>query len=190
MVPREVVARLVLLRDSRLEATATRLFGPIKPATSAELQASIDRLATSIRAGSGVPKPGKQIFDQHCARCHTLFGSGGRVGPDLTTYRRDDLETILLSVVNPNAEIREGYSTRIFATNDGRVISGIVVDEDQHAVVVRSGDGQEIALARSDIDTMRSSPASIMPEGLIKDLSEQQVRDLFAYLRSSQPLID
>ena len=90
---------------------ATKLFGPIKPATSAELHAQIDRLAASIRAGSGVPKPGKQIFDQQCARCHTLFGKGGKVGPDLTTYRRDDLETMLLNIVNPSAEIREGYAT-------------------------------------------------------------------------------
>ena len=58
--------------------SSTRLFGPIKPATSAELHARIDRLATVIRAGSGVPKPGKQLFDQHCARCHALFGSAGQ----------------------------------------------------------------------------------------------------------------
>ena len=64
-----------------------------------------------IRAGSGVPKPGKQIFDQQCLRCHTLFSKGGKVGPDLTTYRRDDLETMLLNIVNPSAVIREGYTT-------------------------------------------------------------------------------
>ena len=73
----------------------------------------IDRLAAVIRAGSGVPKPGKQIFDQQCTRCHTLFGKGGKVGPDLTTYRRDDLETMLLNIVNPSADIREGYATHI-----------------------------------------------------------------------------
>ena len=138
--------------------SATRLFGPIKPATSAELHARIDRLAAVIRAGSGVPKPGKQIFDQQCARCHTLFGKGGKVGPDLTTYRRDDLETMLLNIVNPSAEIREGYSTHIVAMTDGRVLSGVVVEQDKNVVVLRGGDGKDVALARAEIDAMQAQP--------------------------------
>jgi len=189
-VPREVVDRLLLLNDSRINAIATRLFGPITPAASAELHARIDRLASVIRAGSGIPKPGKQLFDQHCARCHALFGGKGRVGPDLTTYRRDDLETMLLNIVNPSAEIREGYATRIVAMTDGRVLSGVLVEEDKNVVVLRGADGQQIALARDQIDTIRVTPSSIMPEGLLKDLNDQQVRDLFAYLRSTQPVID
>ena len=123
-------------------------------------------------------------------RCHTLFSKGGKVGPDLTTYRRDDLENILLNIVNPSAEIREGYTTSIVAMTDGRILSGIVVEEDKNVVVLRGGDGKEAALARADIDAIRTSRTSIMPEGLLNELRDQQVRDLFAYLRSTQPLID
>ena len=123
---------------------ATKLFGPIKPATSAELHAQIARLAAIIRAGSGVPKPGKQIFDQQCARCHTLFSKGGNVGPDLTTYRRDDLETMLLNIVNPSAEIREGYVDHVVSLTDGRVLSGIVVEQDKNVVVMRGSDGKDV----------------------------------------------
>jgi putative membrane-bound dehydrogenase-like protein len=189
-VPPEVVEKLLLLGDSRIDALATRLFGPRKPANSAEVRARVDRLAASIRAGIGVPKPGKQIFDQQCARCHRLFGRGGQVGPDLTTYRRDDLEAMLLNIVSPSAEVREGYSTRIVATTDGRVLSGVVFDEDPNVVLLRSADGADIALARNQIDAIRTNTSSIMPEGLLKDLTDQQLRDLFAYLRSTQPLID
>ena len=123
-----------------------------------------------IRAGSGVPKPGKQIFDQQCTRCHTLFSKGGKVGPDLTTYRRDDLETMLLNIVNPSAEIREGYGSHIVSLTDGRVLSGIVVEQDKNVVVLRGSDGKDFVVARADIDAMRPSPSSIMPEGLLKDL--------------------
>jgi putative membrane-bound dehydrogenase-like protein len=189
-VPREVVERLLLLGDSRIADRATKLFGPIQPATSAELHARIDQLASVVRGGSGVPKPGKQIFDHACARCHTLFGKGGKVGPDLTTYRRDDLETMLLNIVNPSAEIREGYTTLVVATTDGRTLTGVLVEEDKNVVVLRSGDGKELTLARAEIDAMRASRSSIMPEGLLKDYTDQQVRDLLAYLRSTQPLID
>jgi putative heme-binding domain-containing protein len=189
-VPREVVEKLLLLGDTKITARATRLFGPIHTATSAELRAQIDRLATTVRAGSGVPKPGKQIFDQQCARCHTLFGKGGKVGPDLTTYRRDDLETMLLNIVNPGAEIREGFAASLIATTDGRVLTGVVVEQDQNIVVLHGSDGKEHAIDRAEIDQVKPSPTSIMPEGLLKELTDQQVRDLFAYLRSTQPLID
>jgi putative heme-binding domain-containing protein len=189
-VLREVVEKLLLLADPRINAQATKLFGPIKPATSAELHAQIDRLSAVIRAGSGVPKPGKQIFEQQCARCHALFDKGGKVGPDLTTYRRDDLDAMLLTIVNPSAEIREGFTTHIVATTDGRVLSGVIVEQDKNVVILRGSDGKEITVARGEIEAMRPSPSSIMPEGLLNNLSDQQVRDLFAYLRSSQPLID
>ncbi len=189
-VPPEIAARFLLLGDARLTSRATKLFGSVKPLTTAERYAQISRLMTVINAGPGVPKPGEQIFEQECARCHTLFGKGGKVGPDLTTYRRDDLETMLLSIVNPSGEIREGYPTYTIAMTDGRVVSGVLVEQDKNAIVVRGSDGKELTLARSLVDLMRTSPTSLMPEGLITKLSGQQVRDLFAYLRSTQPLID
>lgn len=70
------------------------------------------------------------------------------------------------------------------------MLSGILVEQDKNVVVLRGSEGNDVVIARADIDAMRPSPASIMPEGLLKDLNDQQVRDLFAYLRSTQPLID
>jgi putative membrane-bound dehydrogenase-like protein len=189
-VPREVVEKMVLLGDPAIAQVVTRVWGPVKPATSAELHTRIDRLGAVIREGSGIPKPGKKIFDQQCARCHTLFGQGGKVGPDLTTYRRDDLDTMLLNIVNPSAEIREGYVGSVIAITDGRILSGVIVEEDKNVVVLRGADGHEATLPRDAIDTMRPSASSLMPEGLLNEMSAQQVRDLFAYLRSTQPLID
>jgi putative heme-binding domain-containing protein len=189
-VPREVVEKLAIVGGPDLTERVTRLFGPVRPQSSNELRAEVERLASIVRAASGVPKPGKLLFDRACARCHTLFSNGGKVGPDLTTYRRDDLDTMLLNIVNPSAEIREGFSTSIVATTDGRVLTGVVVEQDKNVVVLRLDDGKEFAIARDDIDAIKASPKSLMPEGLLKGLGEQEVRDLFAYLRSTQPLID
>ncbi len=189
-VPREVVDKLVVLGDADLTQRASRVFGPIRPAAPADLRAEIDRLAAVVRSGSAVPKPGRLLFERTCARCHTLFSKGGKVGPDLTTYRRDDLETMLLNIVNPSAEIREGFSTSILATADGRVLTGVVVEQDKNIVVLRVDDGRDLTIARDEIDAIKSSPKSLMPEGLLKGLGDQEVRDLFAYLRSTQPLID
>jgi putative heme-binding domain-containing protein len=189
-VPREVVEKLAIVGGPELTDRVARLFGPVRPASSAALRSEVDRLASVVRAGSGVPKPGKQLFDQTCARCHTLFSRGGKVGPDLTTYRRDDLDGMLLNIVNPSAEVREGFATSIVATADGRVLTGVVVEQDKNVVVLRVDDGKELTIAREDIDAIKASPKSLMPERLLEGLSDQDVRNLFAYLRSTQPLID
>ena len=145
-VPREIVEKLALFDDPRIKELITRHFGPVKPSTSAELQSQIARLAALVRSGAGIPKPGRQVFLDHCARCHILFGKGGKVGPDLTTYRRDDLDNMLLNIVNPSAEIREGYAGTIVATTDGRTLTGVVAEADKNVVVLRGGDGKELTL--------------------------------------------
>ena len=189
-VPKEIVEKLALLGDPAINSTITHLWGPLKPVSTAEHHARIARFAAMIGEGSGIPKPGKQIFEQQCARCHSLFGRGGKLGPDLTTYRRDDLETMLLNIVNPSAEIREGFSGSIVASSDGRILSGVIVEQDKNVVILRDSDGHDAILDRTSIDAMRLAEKSLMPEGLLDNLPPQQVRDLFAYLRSTQPLVD
>jgi putative heme-binding domain-containing protein len=97
---------------------------------------------------------------------------------------------MLLNIVNPSAEIREGYASYAVATTDGRTLAGVLVEQDKNVVVLRGSDGKELVLPRSSIEEMKLTPKSLMPEGLLKEMSDQQVRDLFAYLRSTQPLID
>jgi putative heme-binding domain-containing protein len=70
------------------------------------------------------------------------------------------------------------------------VLTGVVVEQDKNVIVLRLDDGKELTIARDDIDAIKASPKSLMPEGLLKGLGDQDVRDLFAYLRSTQPLID
>ncbi len=97
---------------------------------------------------------------------------------------------MLLNIVNPSAEIREGFAGSIVATTDGRILSGVIVEQDKNVVVLRDIEGHDTTLDRSVIDTMRPTEKSLMPEGLLDTLSAQQVRDLLAYLRSTQPLVD
>jgi putative heme-binding domain-containing protein len=95
---------------------------------------------------------------------------------------------MLLHIVNPSAEIREGYENFTIQTKDGRTLAGFLAEKDQNVVVLRALDGQNVTLERSAIAKMEGSGASLMPEGLLDAMSEQDVRDLFAYLRSTQPL--
>ncbi|MBM4069246.1 MAG: c-type cytochrome [Planctomycetes bacterium] len=186
----DMVRKLTIHRDDKIASLIDKHWGKVQGATTAEMSKQIDRLRGVIAAGAGSPYAGKKLFLASCAKCHVLFGRGGKIGPDLTTHKRDDLAGMLLSIVNPSAEIREGFETHLVLTHDGRALTGFLVDQDNRLVVLRTAEGQDVSLPRSAIEEMRVIPQSIMPEGLLTPLSDQQVRDLFAYLRSTQPLND
>jgi putative heme-binding domain-containing protein len=97
---------------------------------------------------------------------------------------------MLLSIIHPSAEIREGYNSYLVLTADGRALTGTLAEQDAQTVTLRSPDDTLIAIPRDEIDEITTSKPSIMPDGLLKSYSDQELRDLFAYLRMSQPLID
>jgi putative heme-binding domain-containing protein len=187
--PIDTVRRMTIHRDDRLTNLIQKHWGQVDGATTQEMRTQIDHYA-EILAGSGDPYPGKKLYMQMCGKCHTLHALGGKIGPDLTTYKRDDVRQMLINIVNPSAEIREGFETQVAVLKDGRVVTGFIVERDPQTVTLRSPDGQTISLELADLESLEKSRKSLMPEGQLKDLSEEQLRNLFAYLRSSQPLND
>ncbi|MEI8378640.1 MAG: PVC-type heme-binding CxxCH protein [Planctomycetota bacterium] len=188
-LPLDTVRRLTIYKDDKLSSLIPKHWGSVEGATTAEMQSMIEKYST-VLAGAGDPYPGKKLYMQSCGKCHTLHAVGGKIGPDLTTYKRDDVRQMLLHIVNPSAEIREGFETQIAFLNDGRVVTGFLVEQDPQTLSLRSPDGQTVSLERTEIDELVKSRKSLMPEGQLKDLTEEQLRNLFAYLRSSQPLSD
>lgn len=185
----ETGLRKILLHDNtRIKSLIAKHWGKVAGASTQQMKSEVDRVATLLVAGSGNPKKGKPLFMKNCGKCHILFEEGGQIGPDLTTFKRDDLSRILTNVINPSLEIREGFENHVVVTTDGRVVTGFLADKDSQVVLLRGTDGQNIILRHETIDEMIKSKVSIMPEGTLKDLSDQQIRDLFAYLRSSQPV--
>ena len=187
-ISQESVLKIVLFDNKELQVKAEKHFGKVTAASAGELQRRINDLVGVIGEASGNPYDGKQLYLKHCGKCHQLFTDGGNIGPNLTTYKRDDLQTMLLNVVNPSLAIREGFENYAIFTLDGRTLSGFIDDQDNRVVVLRSNDGQRTVINRDDIDEMQAIPRSIMPEGILKTLKPQEIRDLFAYLRASQPL--
>ncbi len=185
-IPIEIVAAR---SDPAISRLAEQIWGRRGRPTSAEMEKQIQRLAGLVRGGEGDPYNGRALFQKTCAVCHTLFSQGGQVGPDLTTYKRDDLDTMLLNIVNPSAEIREGYENYLVETRDDRSLNGFLVEQNDQVVVLRGLDGQNTTLDRREIHKIEAAGISLMPEGLLDGLKDQEVRDLFAYLRSTQPLV-
>ena len=180
--------KMLLHNQDGIQDRIQKHWGSVAGASTEQMQAELARLNDLLNSGSGNPKQGKPLFMNNCGKCHRLFDEGGQIGPDLTSFKRDNQERILSNVVNPNLEIREGFENYVVVTADGRVVNGFLADQDSQVVVLRGVDGQNLILRRDEIDEMQKSPLSIMPEGTLRTLSDQQIRDLFAYLRSSQPV--
>lgn len=181
--------RLHARSDTQLAALVDKRFGKVDAATAAvPVQQQIDRLTAALDAGPGNPYDGLQLFNRTCAACHTLFDKGGKIGPDLTDHPRRDTGSMLLSIVSPSAEIREGFESFVVITKDGRTVSGFLADRDDRVVSIRTLDGQTVTLRRADVQQMQPLGRSLMPVGLLSTMTDQQVRDLFAYLRQAQPL--
>lgn len=156
--------------------------------TRQDVRPQLERVRGILAAGTGDPYRGEPLFTERCAACHTLFFKGGRIGPDLTAYQRDDLGTLLPSILDPDGEIREGFENVVVTTRDGRVLNGFLADQDAHLILLRGLDGTDLALARAEVVTVEPAGRSLMPEGLLEGLTDPQLRDLFAYLRQSQPI--
>jgi putative membrane-bound dehydrogenase-like protein len=180
-VPLEQVRQILMHNDSALAARVSKLWGSVSPQTSFEKQQSIARIMRILRTGTGEAAKGKPIFQQTCAVCHRLRGGNVTIGPDLTAYDRTDLNFLVPNIVDPSASIRPEYATYTLVTKDRRVLSGPLVESSPQAVTIEDGTAR-ITVPREQIQKLEASPLSRMPEKLLDALSEDQVRDLFAYL--------
>lgn len=192
-IPKIVVSdsalrRMQLHGDPEIQDAIRSLWGEIGGISPAQVQEELARVNAALSSGSGNPRNGKPLFMQNCGRCHVLFDEGGRIGPDLTPFARDQLERMLSSVINPSLEIREGFENHLVVTDDGRVLNGFLADKDSQVVILRGVEGQNVILRTESIEEMKVVPQSVMPEGTLKNYTDQQLRDLFAYLRSTQPV--
>jgi putative membrane-bound dehydrogenase-like protein len=178
-VPFDAVQR-VRLHDA---AAAEKIWGAVRK-TSEEKQSRMRDLAALLSDATGDAIRGKQLFAQACATCHKLHGEGANLAPDLTGYERDNLQFWLLAIVDPSAGIREEYTNFELETTDGLLLTGFIVERAADSVTIEDGEQGRIAIPQSRIKSLKASAISRMPEGLLDALSDQQILDLFAYLRS------
>ncbi len=144
------------------------------------------QIVALVETGEGRPAAGRAIFGARCGTCHKLFDDGGSAGPDLTGYDRSNTADMAFNTVHPHVEIREGYAQYLVRTTDGRSLTGVLAERTSESVTVRSPSGSTTRVAARSIEEMRALRRSLMPSGLLDSLTEQEVRDLFAYLQSSE----
>ena len=148
--------------------------------------ARLEELTSS--ANEGNVNRGRELFASEkakCGTCHQVGGKGGKVGPDLTRIGRIRSKRDLMeAIVFPSASFVRDYEAYSIVLKDGRVVSGLILRETEDAVVVQQQLGEPLTIRRSDIEQQVVSPVSIMPKGLEKALSEEELADVIAYLQS------
>lgn len=180
-VPDHVAHQLRTHDHDEVAAAVVELF-PLPEVTDDAMRAEIDRVRAVVATGDGDRVAGHEIYQQRCALCHVMDGEGGWIGPELTGYERANLDMWLLGIIDPGLEIREGYENWLARTTDGRVLMGLMEHQDAGGIVLKDMAGQTTTLAHEELESVEATPVSLMPAGLLNDLTDQQIRDLFAYL--------
>ena len=182
------VLQIVALNDSSLSSRVEKVWGRVPGPGSPEKTRRIAEVRGFLPEGDkGDPARGKPVFKEHCAVCHKLFGEGESIGPELTGAERGSLDFLLTSLVDPGAMIRKEYQSQSVSLRDGRVLTGLIVEETGKTLTLIDGNRQKTVVPRDEVEEVKPSPISLMPDGMLDKLPEDKVRDLFRYLQSSGP---
>lgn len=178
------IARALLRQDvPEVTAAVDRLWKRLLvTGLTPEKDREVARLRAVTRAGEGDAGKGRMHFLARCANCHQLKDEGGKVGPDLTGYDRTSLDFWVLNIVYPSLEIREGFGAYDVRLKDGSIANGIIDRREGGEIVLRDLAGNRTQLREDKVASLIASPTSVMPEGLLAGMSDQDLRDFFAYL--------
>lgn len=178
------VARALRRHDLPAINTAVERLWPklLVTGLTPEKDRDVARLRAIARAGEGDAEKGRTHYLARCANCHQLKDEGGKVGPDLTGYDRTSLDFWVLNIVYPSLEIREGFGSYDVRLKDGTIANGILERREGGEIVLRDLAGNRTRVREEKVATLIASPTSVMPEGLLIGMSDQDLRDFFAYL--------
>ncbi|QVL33517.1 ThuA domain-containing protein [Telmatocola sphagniphila] len=188
--PMELVKNCALFHSKKVDEIILKHWGRIVPQSAGEKIARIRSLSAAIRKTAGNPMHGKELFTKTCSTCHQIFGEGGKVGPDLTSADRKNLDYMLTQIIDPSAYIRPEYISHTAKLSSGQVLTGLIKDPSPERITlqnIRDNQVLETVISRSDIEELSPSSVSLMPEKLLDTFSEQDAADLLAYLQSTPP---
>lgn len=179
--------RVSLFKNEALQALVTKTYGSVRQEGRSDRQHVINFHRDFLNGTPGDPERGIAAFKKVCGQCHKIYGDGVDVGPDITRNGRNNWEQLLQNVFDPSAVIGPGYQARTLLTVDGRVLTGLPVEESDQRVILKIQGGKVETIPRDQIDEYVVSPMSMMPEDLEKQLTPQEIADLFAFLALDKP---
>ncbi len=182
------LAQTILARgDKQLTELLHRHWGTLRTRRNPQRERVVAQMRYFIRRHPGDPFRGREVYKKLCGQCHKLFGQGQEVGPDLTSNGRNSFDQLLSNVFDPSLVIGAAYQARTVVTDEGKVLTGLVVEDSPQRVVLKLQGGKQEVIPRDRIEAMQVSRLSMMPEDIEKQLKPQEIADLFAYLILDRP---
>lgn len=175
--------------EPRVQELLRQLWPELRPIT-ADKQARIASLKKSLSAEAlkeADPSAGRVIWEKTCAKCHVLFGSGGKIGPDLTGSQRANLDYLLENIVDPSATLLANFRMSSLVLTDGRVLNGVVLSRNDQTLELQTPT-DKLVLRVADIEATKDTGLSLMPDGQLDLLKPGEIRNLFAYLMATQQI--
>jgi putative membrane-bound dehydrogenase-like protein len=172
-------ARLTKHRNKELSTRAEKLFSAVVAADRASVMASYQPVLES----KGNAKRGRAVFEKNCVTCHRVAGIGVNVGPDISDTRDKTPAYLLANILDPNRAVDANYFGYTLVTKQGKIFTGLVKNETASSITIRLAEGKEETILRSEIEELKSSGLSLMPVGVEKNISVEQMSDLIAFLK-------
>ncbi len=184
------VTKLLASPDEALRKLVTAEWGTVRTERDPAREQLVAKMHELIANTPGDALRGRLVFNKLCGQCHKIYGEGQEVGPDITSNGRASFEQLLSNVFDPSLVIGASYQARTVITADGRVLSGLLVEENDQRVVLKVQGGKLEVIPRDDVDELLVSKLSLMPEGIENQLKPQEIADLFEFLTLDGPLDD
>ncbi|HVJ69591.1 MAG TPA: c-type cytochrome, partial [Caulifigura sp.] len=185
-LPIEFVSAQFKGGDGAVDAAAANLIHHIQAAAGEKLKLLEESLARIPKAD---PRKGQAVFSSTralCSSCHTVGFNGARIGPDLTRISKIRNERDLLeSILFPSASFVRGYEPSVLATTDGRVISGLIREETPQEITLQIDAQKTTRIPIAEIESRKPGTVSLMPAGLEKQLTSEELADLVSFLMTA-----
>ena len=174
------------LGDETLTKLLTEAWGEIRDTPEAKKAefAKWEGLLKPETVAKADPAKGRMIFMAACSACHKLYGQGGAIGPELTGSDRHNLKYLLENILDPSAVVPADFRVSVLNLKDGRTITGVIPEQTERTLTVQTP-AERLTIERTQIVKQEQLPMSLMPEGLLSALGDENVKNLIAYLMSN-----
>jgi putative heme-binding domain-containing protein len=174
--------RLNSFTDEALRTAVRELYGEIREGRDPGREQVVAELREFLATQSGDPARGEVVFKKLCGQCHKIHGEGAEVGPDITRNGRNNWDQLLWNVLDPSQVIGPGFQARTVVIDDGRTLTGLPLEESDQRIVLKVQGGKTESIPRDQIELYKVSELSMMPDQLEKQLTPQELADLFQFL--------
>ena len=191
-VDRDLLMNLAALQDSTIDSLVHKHWGTIRTSPD-EKMAQVNAKWATVKNGPGNAYNGIRVYEESCGKCHIHLGIGRTVGPEITGLNRNDLWDFITNVIDPSRSVLPEYTgvvmtvldeEDVFGDLSERTLTGFILEESDTQIRFIDSAGNELTVARESIKDIRPMTLSVMPEELLTDLPDQELRDLMNFIQS------